>query len=119
MRRGRAAVKLADRYDIVLSAYVNALSFAPLAEQTRLQERPDWPGANDSAAVFLNQRGGRLSARGAHDVITSIASRGGLDDHVTAHVLAKDRVSKIMRALGARSRAEVVAHAASHGLIAE
>lgn len=31
----------------------------------------------------------------------------------------KDRVSKIMRALGARSRAEVVAHAASRGLIAD
>jgi PAS domain S-box-containing protein len=31
----------------------------------------------------------------------------------------KDRVSKVMRALGVRSRAEAVAHAASHGLITE
>ncbi len=52
-----------------------------------LEERCDWPGANDGPALFLNQRGHRLSAKGAHDPITGIADRGGLDDHVTAHVL--------------------------------
>ena len=52
-----------------------------------LDKRHDWLGEPDSQALFLNQRGGRLSTRGAHQVITSIAVRGGLDDRVTAHVL--------------------------------
>jgi PAS domain S-box-containing protein len=40
------------------------------------------------------------------------------DVHLSPNTI-KDRVSKIMRALGARSRAEAVAHAASHGLIGD
>jgi site-specific recombinase XerD len=52
-----------------------------------LRERPSWAGASESAALFLNRRGGRLSARGAHEVITGIAANAGLDDRVTAHVL--------------------------------
>jgi integrase/recombinase XerC len=51
-------------------------------------ERKDWAGADESPALFLNQRGGRLSAESAHDVITGIAARAGLDEHVTAHVYA-------------------------------
>ena len=31
-----------------------------------LDERPNWPGAKDSAALFLNQRGRRLGVKGAH-----------------------------------------------------
>ena len=31
-----------------------------------------WPGAEDPA-LFLNQRGSRLSVKGAHDIITAIA----------------------------------------------
>ena len=54
-----------------------------------LEERGDWPGAKDGPALFLNQRGHRLSSRGAHDVITGIADCGGLDDHVTASLRAK------------------------------
>lgn len=52
-----------------------------------LDERPGWPGA-DSPALFLNQRGSRLSAKGAHDIITSIAATAGLDDDTTTHVYA-------------------------------
>ena len=37
-----------------------------------LEERQDWPGAN-TPALFLNQRGGRLSVKGAHNIITGIA----------------------------------------------
>jgi site-specific recombinase XerD len=33
-----------------------------------LDERPDWPGA-ETRALFINQRGGRLSVKGAHDII--------------------------------------------------
>jgi integrase len=65
----------------------------PIHQQLRkalvdwLAERSGWPGASDHTALFLNQRGKRLSDRGAHDVITRIAARAGLNDHVTAHVL--------------------------------
>ena len=40
-------------------------------------ERADWPGA-DTRALFLNQRGGRLSVKGAHDIITAIPAAAGL-----------------------------------------
>jgi site-specific recombinase XerD len=62
-----------------------------------LEERRDWPGAKDGPALFLNQRGHRLSAKGAHDVITGIADRGGLDDHVTAHVLRHSFATTLVR----------------------
>jgi hypothetical protein len=32
-------------------------------------ERAGWPGAGTSPALLLNRRGGRLSARGAHDIL--------------------------------------------------
>ena len=52
-----------------------------------LQERPDWPWAEDSPALFLNQRGQRVGVRGAHDIIIGNAIRAGLDDDTTARVL--------------------------------
>lgn len=62
-----------------------------------LGERPDWPGATDSPALFLNKRGQRLSARGAHDVITGIAASAGLDDDITAHVLRHTFATTLVR----------------------
>ena len=52
-----------------------------------LAERGDRPGAH-RAALFLSQPGGRLSARGAGDVITAIATDAHLDgEGVSAHPL--------------------------------
>ena len=62
-----------------------------------LNERPDWPGADDSPALFLNQRGGRLGVRGAHGVITGIAAAAGLDDDTTAHVLRHSFATALVR----------------------
>jgi integrase/recombinase XerC len=62
-----------------------------------LDERAGWPGADTTPAVFLNQRGQRISARGAHDIITRIADRAGLDDHVTAHVLRHSFATTLVR----------------------
>lgn len=62
-----------------------------------LAERRDWSGAVESAALFLNRRGSRLSARGAHDVITGIAATAGLDDRVTAHVLRHSFATTLVR----------------------
>ena len=61
-----------------------------------LDERRDGRGG-ESPALFLNQRGDRLSARGAHEVITGIADRGGLEDHVTAHVLRHSFATTLVR----------------------
>ena len=75
----------------------------PIHQQLRkalgdwLQERKDWPAAADSPALFLNQRGGRLSPRGAHAVITGIAARAGLEEHVTAHVLRHSFATTLVR----------------------
>jgi len=37
--------------------------------------------------LVLNQRGGRLSVRGAHDIVPRIAAAAGLDDTTAVHVL--------------------------------
>jgi len=62
-----------------------------------LDERPDWPAANTGPALFLNQRSQRLSARGAHDVITGIAAPAGLEDNVTVHVLRHSFATTLVR----------------------
>jgi integrase/recombinase XerC len=62
-----------------------------------LDERPDWPGA-DTLALFLNQRGARLSVKGAHDIITTIATAAGpQDDDVTGHVLRHTFATRLVR----------------------
>ena len=62
-----------------------------------LDERDDWPGAKNSPALFLNQRGQRLSVRGAHDIVTAIAAAAGLDDHATVHVLRHTFATTLVR----------------------
>jgi integrase/recombinase XerD len=62
-----------------------------------LDERADWPGA-DTRALFLNQRGGRLSVKGTHDIITTIATAAGLEeDEITAHVLRHTFATRLVR----------------------
>jgi site-specific recombinase XerD len=62
-----------------------------------LTERTDWHGAKDNPALFLNQRGQRLSVRGAHDIITAIAAAAGLDDDTTVHVLRHTFATTLVR----------------------
>jgi site-specific recombinase XerD len=52
-------------------------------------ERPDWPGADANPALLLNRRGGRLSSRGAHDILGAIAKAANLPDDFTSHVLGE------------------------------
>lgn len=66
------------------------------ALESWLEERKSWSGS-DSRPLFLNRRGGRLSARGAHDVITGIATAAGLEEHVTAHVLRHSFATTLVR----------------------
>ncbi|WP_162794630.1 site-specific integrase [Nonomuraea lactucae] len=53
--------------------------------QLWLDERPDWPHADISRALFLNAKGGRLSVRAAGGIIAEIAQTAGLDDPTTAN----------------------------------
>jgi site-specific recombinase XerD len=63
-----------------------------------LAERTDWLGANDSPALFLNQRGQRLSVRGAHDIVIAIAAAAGLvDDATTVHILRHTFATTLVR----------------------
>jgi integrase/recombinase XerD len=49
---------------------------------------PDrWKRRDDAEAVFLNQRGGRLSRQGAWLVIHKYGDRAGIRDHLSPHVL--------------------------------
>ncbi|HEX5922465.1 MAG TPA: tyrosine-type recombinase/integrase [Baekduia sp.] len=59
-----------------------------------LSERTDWPGSNKGPALFLNQRGQRLSVRGAHDIVTAIA---GLEDDTTVQVLRHTFATTLVR----------------------
>jgi integrase/recombinase XerC len=60
--------------------------------------RPVWPGAGHSPALFLNRRGGRLSARGARDVLAALADDAGLDAAFTSHVLRHRFGTTLVRA---------------------
>jgi DNA-binding IclR family transcriptional regulator/site-specific recombinase XerD len=44
------------------------------ALQTWWTERATWPGASENPALFLNHRGGRLSTRGAYNILNNIAA---------------------------------------------
>jgi len=43
-----------------------------------LDQRPTWPHAQDSPALLLNRRGGRLSDRAARTIITDLGEHVGL-----------------------------------------
>jgi integrase/recombinase XerC len=101
-----------DTDDVRLSARKGVLRICGKGEKVReipihpqlrasltdwLDERPDWPGA-DTPALFLNQRGARLSVKGAHDIITAIATTADLqDDDITAHVLRHTFATRLVR----------------------
>jgi integrase/recombinase XerD len=53
----------------------------------RVMEPKKWRSRNDAEAVFLNQRGGRLTRQGAWLVIQGRAEQVGLGDLVHPHVL--------------------------------
>ncbi|MFW2335496.1 site-specific tyrosine recombinase XerD [Ilumatobacter sp.] len=46
-----------------------------------------WKRRDDAEAMFLNQRGGRLSRQGAWLVIKKYGERAGITDHLSPHVL--------------------------------
>lgn len=72
---------------------------AVLREQLALwinDERPAWPGAA-GPALILNRRGGRLSARGADDILNTIADQARLSAEFTPHVLRHTFGTRLVR----------------------
>jgi integrase/recombinase XerD len=62
--------------------------FAVAALESYLSRaRPALAGSRSGAAVFLNQRGGRLTRQGATRVLKGAADRAGLTKRVTPHTL--------------------------------
>lgn len=54
----------------------------------RVRMVPDrWKRRGDAEAIFLNQRGGRLSRQGVWLVIKKYGERAGITDHLSPHVL--------------------------------
>src|SRR5213079_3395208 len=49
--------------------------------------RPALARAGSGAAMFLNQRGGRLTRQGAAKILSSAARRAGVKKRVTPHTL--------------------------------
>jgi site-specific recombinase XerD len=52
-----------------------------------LAERPSYPNASTSAALFLSRRGTRMTTDALADVIDRITAAAGLEDEVTSHRL--------------------------------
>lgn len=93
-RRGLLVVRAGkgDRYrEVPLHADLQA------AINAWLTERRGWPGA-EGPALFLNRRGGRLSARGARDVFAGLAETAGFDDEFSCHVLRHTFATTLTRA---------------------
>ncbi len=70
--------------------------------ETWITDRSTWPGATATAALFLNRRSGRLSARAAYDVLAGIAEAAGIDvgrdGEFTPHVLRHTAGTTMTRA---------------------
>ena len=59
--------------------------FGPSGRARMVPDR--WRRRNDAEAIFLNQRGGRLSRQGAWLVIRKYGERAGITDPLSPHVL--------------------------------
>lgn len=74
---------------------------------------PDrWARRGDADAVFLNQRGGRLSRQGAWGIVRGYGDRVGLGDRLTPHVLRHSCATHMLdRGADIRAVQELLGHA--------
>jgi site-specific recombinase XerD len=59
-------------------------------------ERPGWPSAATEPALLLNRHSGRLTVKGADDILGRIADSAGIDDFTT-HVLRHSFATNLVR----------------------
>lgn len=60
-------------------------------------ERPSWKGADTNPALLLNQKGGRLGARGADAILGAIAEEARINDEFTSHALRHTFGTRLIR----------------------
>lgn len=77
-RRGKVIVRAGKGRDGGTYREVPLHRAARDSLRTWLDERTDWPGADESPALWLNRRGGRLSVRSINGIIRDLALAAGL-----------------------------------------
>jgi len=60
-------------------------------------ERAGWKGADTNPALLLNQKGGRLGARGADTILGAIAEEARISDEFTSHALRHTFGTRLIR----------------------
>jgi integrase/recombinase XerC len=93
----------------VLPVYFNV--DVTIALRRWLWQRREYPGAATNLALFLSDRGRRLSPRAVEDLVAKYAKLAGIDKHVTPHVLRHSTATALVRAgVGIEVVADVLAH---------
>lgn len=77
-RRGKVVVRAGKGRDGGTYREVQLHRAAREAVRAWLDERPDWSGAEETSALWLNRRGGRLSVRSVNTIVRELATAAGL-----------------------------------------
>jgi integrase/recombinase XerC len=94
----------------ILPVYFNV--DVTIALRRWLWQRKEYPNATTNPALFLSDRGLRLSARAVEDLVGKYAKLVGIDKHVTPHVLRHSTATALIRAgNGIAVVADVLGHA--------
>ena len=93
----------------ILPVYFNV--DVTIALRRWLWQRKEYPNAGTNTALFLSDRGGRLSSRAVEDLVGKYAKLAGIEKHVTPHVLRHSTATALIRAgNGIEVVADVLAH---------
>jgi len=93
----------------ILPVYFNV--DVAIALRRWLWQRKEYPNAATNPALFLSDRGGRLSSRAVEDLVGKYAKLAGIEKHVTPHVLRHSTATALIRAgNGIEVVADVLAH---------
>jgi integrase/recombinase XerC len=93
----------------VLPVYFNV--DVTIALRRWLWQRKEYANAATEPALFLSDRGRRLSARAVEDLVAKYVNHAGIQKHVTPHVLRHSTATALIRAgNGIEVVADVLAH---------
>jgi site-specific recombinase XerD len=93
----------------VLPVYFNV--DVTIALRRWLWQRKEYPNAASDPALFLSDRGRRLSPRAVEDLVAKYAKLAGIEKHITPHVLRHSTATALIRA---GNGIEVVADVLGH-----